>query len=153
MSNGTPVLLDVQFYIEKQNDDTDKSDIEVEDFIIDGVDHKFDVETKRRFNDKGASIIIEVSLVKNLVGKREYAVQRVIKTIHSTKLNGYWRYDVGVIIEKAFLSVKNVDNYELDIVEFGNNINMIPNMTSQIIKNDRTFDLLMPGQGFFLLIK
>jgi len=153
VSNGTPVPLDVQFYVEKQNITSDKSDIEVEEFYIDEMDHKFDIEKKTRYNEQGASIIIEISLFKILQGKKEYAVRRVLNSIHSTKLNGYWRYDVGVIIENAFLSVKNVDKYELDIVEFGNNINLIPNMTSQIFKNDRKFDLLMPGQGFFLLIK
>jgi hypothetical protein len=95
-----------------------------------------------------------VKLHLTLGGKREFKVRVVIKSVHSLLLNGIWKYDITRITESLSLQVRNAGNFELDIIKFGssadNFIESFPFLDTRKIKYE---NLLMPGEGFILVVK
>lgn len=153
VSDGTPFSLDTGYFIEKNNDVNDKSDIVIAEFMVDGdpVD-----KTTIQINEKLTNNILrkDVRLNLKLEGKKEFKIKMIIRSVHSLILNGIWKFDITRITENLSLQVRNGDNFELDIIKFGssadNFIESFPFLDTRKIKYE---NLLMPGEGFILVVK
>jgi hypothetical protein len=153
VSDGSAFSLDANYFIEKKNDINDRSDIEMEEVLID--DLPIDKNLVRVVEGISGQIIRkQVSLNLTLEGKKEFKIRMAIKSIHSLTLNGIWKYDITRITENLSLQVRNTDNFELDIIKFGNSadnfIESFPFLDTRKIKYE---NLLMPGEGFILVVK
>lgn len=153
VSDGSEFSLDANYFIEKNNDKNDRSDIGIEEVLIDDIPiDKDKVEVTEAVI--GSIIRKGVKLNLTLAGKKEFKIKITIKSIHSLTLNGIWKYDITRITENLSLQVRNTDNFELDIIKFGNSadnfIESFPFLDTRKIKYE---NLLMPGEGFILVVK
>lgn len=153
VSDGSLFSLDANYFIEKNNDKDDRSNIWIEEVLIDDVPID---KNKVQVSEVVVGTILrkEVNLNLTLEGKKEFKIKITIKSIHSLTLNGIWKYDITRITENLSLQVRNTDNFELDIIKFGNSadnfIESFPFLDTRKIKYE---NLLMPGEGFILVVK
>lgn len=153
VSDGTAFSLNTNYFVEKNNDGSDKSDIEIAEFAVDDVPVD---KSEVKVDEEVVGTILRKVITLNLTleGKKEFKVRIVIKSIHSLTLNGIWTYNITRITEDLSLQVKNGGNFELDIIKFGNNsedvIETAPFLDTRKIKYE---NLLMPGEGFILVVK
>lgn len=153
VSDGSPFSLDTGYFIEKNNDGSDRSDIEIAAFTVDDipVDRSRVIITEKV---TGTTIQKHLKLNLTLEGRKEFKVKISIRSIHSLTLNGIWKYDINRITENLSLQVKNSGNFELDIIKYGNSSSnfseSFPFLDTRKIKYE---NLLMPGEGFILVVK
>lgn len=155
VSSGTEFGYDFDYNIQKTNDPSDKSDIETIELVIDGKNYLSMVAEPIEIPQKGGKEIRkQITFQLKLEGKELYKYKRITKTIHSTGLNVYWKYDIVRITDGLTIDIRNNGGYELDLLGFGSNTNLKQvSYSATEIGKLKHYDLLMPGDGFILIIK
>lgn len=153
VSDGTPFSLNTGYFIEKKNDSNDKSDIAIGDFMVDNISvDKKNIQISEKL--MGNLIRKDVMLDLKLEGKKEFKIKITIRSVHSLILNGIWKFDITRITENLSLQVRNTDDFELDIIKFGSSAdNFIESFPFLDTRKIKYVNLLMPGEGFILVVK
>jgi hypothetical protein len=135
----------------KEDKTDDRSDIEFVEFKIDGLDISKPPFANRteEVTSEGIKKII-VSIRKNLNGKTQYQVTKYLRTIHSTKMNVYWKNEISRYTKNFELIITPNSTFEVDFVPFGLNIELKNIPHSDIRRHE---DLLIPGEGYVIFVK
>lgn len=158
ISDSQPFVYDSYYYVEKSTDKTDKTDILITKMEIDGVEYKDNqafLSAKELMTEDKKSVQKAI-IFKKLMneGKKSYHVKRVTESVHSLKLNGIWKFDVRGITEKLTLQTRVAGNYEVDVVKFGNSSPNFKEFKPFADTDGQIYeDLVMPGEGFILVVK
>jgi len=154
ISNGNPLDLKYYIYVEKNNNQSDKSDIILESLSIDDIDCNTIPNVEVITKTFGELLHKGISIKKELRGQKQYFVKMVTHSVHSLKLNGIWQYNVNTITENLSLNIRNIDDFEIDLIKVGNSstnfLETSPFLDTKIINYE---NLLMPGEGFIFVVK
>lgn len=123
----TTVNFRFQSHIIKENDPEDLSSIKLTQFTIDGEDKLGDGQeaVSNLFQDN----MIKESIEKNdvLTSKESFSIVRELETVHSTKMNGYWKSDFETFVEDSLEITLHFDEkvFEVDLLGIGQTIKLV----------------------------
>jgi hypothetical protein len=111
-SKADTINFSSQSYFWKENNERDLSDVQFIQFSIDdtNVACKPYLNTKSIVVDGLRKFYIDVNV--ELKGKEEYSVIKYVKTIHSNKLNVYWKNEISRYTKSFELIIKQNPNFE-----------------------------------------
>jgi DNA repair exonuclease SbcCD nuclease subunit len=149
------VSYDTYIYQEKEDSRRDKSSLEIKKLKINGKSHLKQVEIVDTITETGSrKVVYKASTVLPEAGS--YEVERDIVSINSLIHNGIWKLDIRSVVAGLSLKIKNVNNYLVDVVEFGNNTTFtkdIKEMPNSGVITTEEHDLLLPGDGFLIVVR
>lgn len=137
-------------YIWKKNEVENLTDVQILKFSVNGEDiaQAPYLKTERTIDDGHTKKLIKVS--KMLDGQRPYHIVKNVKSIHSNKLNVYWKNEMARYVKNFEIVIKENSNFVIDFIPFGLNIDLRCIPESEIRKHD---DLLIPGEGYVIIVK
>jgi hypothetical protein len=137
-------------YIWKKNEVENLTDIQIIKLTVNGKDIAQApwLKTDNSVIDGHIEKMIKVN--KLLEGQHQYNVVYNVKSIHSSKLNVYWKTVMAKYVKNFEIVIKENSNFVIDFIPFGLNINLRCIPDSEIRKHD---DLLIPGEGYVIILK
>lgn len=153
ISNGDSFTFELTNEFIKLNDSTDLSKFEICELLINNESFLDNIIKSEEISLEDNQIGSNIDCSINLNGSKEYHVKKVTKTLHTNKLNGYWKYEIGRITESFTIDIRNNGLYELDLIPMGNNTELKKIFVSSTLNINKHYDLMIPGDGFILLIK
>jgi len=137
-------------YIWKKNEVEDLTDVQIIKLTVNGEDIAQVpwLKTENSVNDGQIKKMIKVK--KLLQGQLQYDVVKNVKSIHSNKLNVYWKNEMARYVKNFEIVIKENSSFVIDFIPFGLNINLKCIPESEIRKHD---DLVIPGEGYVIILK
>ncbi len=150
------VTYDTYIYQEKEDSRRDKSSLQIKKLKINGQNYLKKVTVTDTINAEGRREIVYAAGIL-LPQAGSYEIERDIESINSLIYNGIWKIDIRSVVAGLKLKVKNVNNYIVDVVEFGNNTTFTKDIRelpkSGRVTTEETHDLLLPGDGFLIIVR
>ncbi len=152
ISDGKEIPFEFKNHYIKTTHQDDKSNLTIELLINnENFDSKIIKSEQISFADDQIGFCFECNFL--LKDSSEYHVKKIVKSIHSNRLNGYWNFGIGRITDSFTIDIRNVGEYELDLIPYGNNTSLQKIFVSSTLNVNKHYDILTPGDGFILLIK
>ena len=80
-------------------------------------------------------------------------MKKITNTVHTNLLNGYWKFAIGRVTDSFTLDLRCSRKFEMDLIPIGKNTEFHNIFLSSKLNISKHYDLLMPGDGFLILIK
>lgn len=152
ISDGKDITFEFKNHYIKTTDESDKSDLTI-DLLINNENYNNKIIKSNQIAFSNNQIGFNFYCSLTLKGNTEYHVKKVTKSIHTTRLNGYWNFGIGRITDSFTIDIRNNGNYEVDLIPFGNNTSLQKIFVSSTLNINKHYDILTPGDGYILLIK
>jgi hypothetical protein len=152
ISDGKEFVFELNNYFCKLNDDADKSSFFM-NLTINENDYSHEIIATESIVLEDNQLEKKYNLKTSLLGSMEYNVQKVTRTIHTNLLNGYWKFEIGRVTDSFTIDIRNTGKYELDLLPIGNNTALHKMFISSTLNISKHSDIMMPGDGFLILIK
>lgn len=111
-------------YVIKENNEEDKSDIRLTSVIIDGKDLKNELPDPEISLTAEGLKRIGINYQYSETNKRTLSVVRELESIHSTRMNAYWKADFETFVEEGLEVSLHYDQnmFEVDVIALGQTI-------------------------------
>jgi hypothetical protein len=137
-------------YIWKKNEIENLTDVQIIKLTVNGEDIAQEPWLKTENSVRDGQIKKMIKVNKLLQGRHQYHVVKYVKSIHSNKLNVYWKNEILRYVKNFEIVIKENSNFVVDFITFGLNIDLRCIPESEIRKHD---DLLIPGEGYVIIVK
>lgn len=153
VSNGDSFNFELTNEFVKINDPSDLSKFDLVELLINNENYGSHIIKSDEISLEDNQIGFNFDCSITLRGRKEYHVKKVTKTLHTNKLNGYWKFEIGRITESFTIDIRNNGQYELDLIPMGNNTELKKIFISSTLNICKHYDLMIPGDGFIILVK
>lgn len=140
----------------REDDISDKSLLEFKEIQIDNVSYLQEVqyapEQNKTENGKNFKLL-KAAFVKEFSGNKTYKVRCRVRTVHSTRMNVSWRYELGKFTKGITVNVYfDRSKYSIGLEFFGKNIALEDNFVHLPSVSKTHTGLLMPSDSLMLII-